>query len=262
MNLLVDLGNTRLKWAVQDAAGLRPGVPVDHSRPLARELERAWRDAPPVARVLVASVGRPRLEAELVQAARARFGREPEFVATAAEACGVRVAYARPEKLGVDRFVALIALHARAAEPVVLASVGTALVLDALAADGRHLGGLIAPSPQLMQQALLGATARVSAAASARIVELADDTEDAVRSGCWLAAAALVERFHAQAQAQLGVAPALVLAGGAAPELAPLLSLPARIEADLVLHGLARLAGVAAAGGDSVESGAFPAHSR
>lgn len=254
MNLLVDLGNTRLKWALHDAQGLRAGTPVDHSRPLARELDAAWCDAPPVARALVASVGRLRLEAELVQAIRARFGVEPEFVATAAEAGGVRIAYAQPSKLGVDRFVALIALRALQPEGAVLASVGTALVLDALAADGRHLGGLIAPSPALMQQALLGATARVSASDTARIVELADDTEDAVRSGCWLAAAALVERFHSQARARLGADVALVLAGGAAAELAPLLQLPARIEADLVLRGLARLAGVAAAGGKPLES--------
>lgn len=251
MNLLVDLGNTRLKWALHDGVGLQVGTPVDHSRPLAQELAAAWRGAPPLRRALVASVGRPRLEAELVQAVRTRFGVEPEFVASAAEACGVRSAYARPEKLGVDRFVALIALHAQRAEAVVLASVGTALVLDALDAGGRHLGGLIAPSPVLMQQALLGATARVSASDAARIVEIADDTEDAVRSGCWLAAASLVERFHSRIAAYLDAEPTLALAGGAAGELAPLLSRPARIEPDLVLRGLARLAGVAAAGGES-----------
>jgi type III pantothenate kinase len=254
MNLLLDLGNTRLKWALQDGAALRPGEPVDHSRPLLRELERAWQGVPAVRRVLIASVGRPRLEAELVQAIRARFAAEPEFVASRTSACGVRIAYAQPEKLGVDRFVALIALHAQQAQAVVLASVGTALVLDALDASGQHLGGLIAPSPMLMQQALLGATARVSAAPTARIVELADDTEDAVRSGCWLAAAALVERFHAQASRRLGVTAALALAGGAAGELAPLLGLPARIEPDLVLRGLARLAAHGAAD-ESVESG-------
>ncbi|MBL8299540.1 MAG: type III pantothenate kinase [Rhodanobacteraceae bacterium] len=255
MNLLVDLGNTRLKWALHDAQGLRAGVPVDHSRPLARELDLAWGEAPAITRALIASVARPRLESELVQAIRLRFGVEPEFVASAAEAGGVRIAYAEPRKLGVDRFVALIALRALQRDPVVLVSVGTALVLDALAADGRHLGGLIAPSPVLMQQALLGATARVSASDSARIVELADDTEDAVRSGCWLAAAALVERFHKQAQRRLGRDVALVLAGGAAAELAPLLSLPARIEADLVLRGLARLAAATAVAGEPLESG-------
>ncbi len=121
----------------------------------------------------------------------------------------------------------------------VLASVGTALTLDALAADGRHLGGLIAPSPGLAQQALLGATARVTASAQAQLAEIATDTEDAVRSGCWLGAVALIERFHAQAAKALGDAPQLVLTGGDGPVLQQWLSVPARYEADLVLRGLA-----------------------
>jgi type III pantothenate kinase len=242
MMLLFDLGNSRLKWATWDGATLVSGAAVDHSRPLDAALSAAWRDAPPVRRALVASVARPRLEAELSQAVRGRFGIECEFVATRAQAGGVRVAYAKPEKLGVDRFLALVALHAIDARPWVLASVGTALVLDALAADGRHLGGLIAPNPTLMQQALLDATARVSAADAARVVEIATDTEDAVRSGCWLAAAALVERFHGSATDALGGAPSLVLAGGAAEQLQPHIRVPARIETDLVLRGLLAIA--------------------
>lgn len=242
MRLLVDLGNSRLKWAWSDGSNLAVGEPVDHSRPLAPELAAAWADAPRVTRALVASVARPRLEAELAQAIHARLGVEPEFVASRPEACGVRIAYARPEKLGVDRFLALVALHAQRGGPVVLASVGTALVLDGLDADGRHLGGLIAPSPMLMQEALLGATARVTASSAARILDIAADTEDAVRSGCWLAAAALVERFHAHCAGALGTPPSLALAGGAARELAPLVRLDSRIEPDLVLRGLAVVA--------------------
>ncbi|UXI67798.1 type III pantothenate kinase [Tahibacter amnicola] len=242
MNLLVDLGNSRLKWAWAEGDTLTVGEPVDHSRPLQPQLEVLWRQAPPIGRALVASVARPRLEAELAQAIHACVGVEPEFIASAASACGVHSAYATPEKLGVDRFVAMIALHARAAVPVVLASVGTALVLDALDADGRHGGGLIAPSPMLMQEALLGATARVSASSTALTVEMAADTEDAVRSGCWLAAAALVERFYATAAARMAHPPVLVIAGGAAAELAPLVRVPSRIEPDLVLRGLAVMA--------------------
>ncbi|MEO8671859.1 MAG: type III pantothenate kinase [Tahibacter sp.] len=239
MNLLIDLGNSRLKWAWSDASGLRSGTPVDHSQPLDAVLRVAWRDAPPVDRVLIASVARPRLEAELAQAVRTHVRAEPVFVASRGELLGVRSAYARPEKLGVDRLLALVALHAERAATTVLASVGTALVLDAMDATGRHLGGLIAPSPALMQQALLGATARVSASEQAQLVEFADDTEDAVHSGCWLAAAALVERFYLRASEQWTEIPSLVLAGGAAGQLLPLLRCPARIETDLVLRGLA-----------------------
>ncbi len=240
--LLVDLGNTRLKWAWWDGTSLLPGAPVDHAQPLRPQLERVWAGLPRGARTLIASVARDRLEAELAQTVCDR-GSEPEFVRSRAAACGVTSAYAEPEKLGVDRFLGLVALHATVPGPTVLAGVGTALTLDALAADGTHLGGLIAPSPTLMQQALLGATARLVADSRETIEPFAAATGSAVRSGCWLAATALIERFHAETAGRLGGRPALVLAGGGAAALLPLLRVPARLEADLVLRGLVTLAG-------------------
>jgi type III pantothenate kinase len=123
--------------------------------------------------------------------------------------------------------------------PCVLAGAGTALTLDALDAGGRHLGGLIAPGPRLMQQSLLGATAQVRPTRTGAIVEAADNTADAVASGCWLAAAALVERFAARMSPALGGAPTLLLGGGDAETLLPLLAAPAQLAHDSVLHGLA-----------------------
>ncbi len=70
-------------------------------------------------------------------------------------------------------------------------------------------------------------------------MELADNTADAVASGCWQAAAALVERFAARTAARLGATPELILGGGDAASLLPLLSLPARLSQDGVLRGLA-----------------------
>src|SRR6185312_4614180 len=98
----------------------------------------------------------------------------------------------------------VVAAHAAHRTPCVLASAGTALALDALCADGRHLGGLIAPGVRLMQQSLLDATVLVRPQRAGDILELADNTADAVTSGCWQAAAALIERFHAHALRQLG----------------------------------------------------------
>ena len=154
----------------------------------------------------------------------------------------MRNAYAQPEKLGVDRFLSLIAVHAHRKGAAVIASCGTALALDALCEDGRHLGGLIAPSPALMQQALRAGAARLRDIDDAPIVEIADDTDAAVASGTWLSAAALTERFVANVARRLGVAPRLVVTGGGADRLAALLDSPHEREPDLVLRGLARLA--------------------
>jgi hypothetical protein len=109
----------------------------------------------------------------------------------------------------------------------------------ALAADGSHLGGLIAPSPPLMRDALTGATARLSTPQAARVVERADNTGDAIESGVWLAAAALLERFAARATTTFGAAPSIVLTGGGAERLATLIEPVHRIDAEVVLRGLA-----------------------
>jgi type III pantothenate kinase len=161
------------------------------------------------------------------------------WLRTPAEGCGVRSAYTEPHRLGVDRFLAMVAAYAAGHAPCVLAGVGTALTLDALAADGRHLGGLIAPGPQLMQQSLVGATARVRPERAGEVLDVADNTADAVASGCWQAAAALIERFARRMAPALGGAPSLRLGGGDALALLPLLDLPAQLAEDGVLHGLA-----------------------
>jgi type III pantothenate kinase len=243
MKLLIDLGNTRLKWALWDGTRLRSGMAVTHAGVENVDLFTLLKDIQSVDSIWVASVAAPALDTALATALRESQRPEPNFVRSVATACGVRSAYAQPERLGVDRFLALIAAHAQAQESTVIASCGTALTLDALAADGTHLGGLIAPSPELMRSALLGNTARLGDVANAAdIMEIADNTADAIASGTWLAAAALVERFVIHTAARLGAMPKLVIGGGAATQLGALIAPPHRIDAELVLRGLARYA--------------------
>jgi type III pantothenate kinase len=240
MKLLIDLGNTRLKCALWDGRDLRflgalPHVGTD----VEMDFANLWKGINEVSSILVASVAGVALGEQVGRQARERFGVHATFVQSPASACGVRNAYAQPARLGVDRFLGLVALHAAKSGPCVLASCGTALTLDALAADGTHFGGLIAPSPALMHDALTGATARLAAPQSAHVVECADNTDDAIESGVWLAATALLERFVAHAEAEFGRPPAVVLTGGAAQRLGALISPPHRIDAELVLRGLA-----------------------
>jgi type III pantothenate kinase len=242
MKLLIDLGNTRLKWALWDGVALRPGGALTHASGDSVEFATLWKNIRGVDAAWIASVAAPALDTQLTQSLHALGVAALHFVRSSVQACGVRSAYAQPERLGVDRFLSLIAAHAHAQEPTVIASCGTALTLDALAADGTHLGGLIAPAPELMRAAVLGHTARLGELDTARIVERADNTADAVESGCWLAAAALVERFVARAAQDFGVMPSLVLGGGGAPRLANLVTLSSRSDAELVLRGLARFA--------------------
>ena len=239
MTLLLDLGNTRLKWAVPAGDGWAGQGALAWPDDLSKALAVAWKDVATPSSIVAASVTSPAREAALAECARERFSRDIAWLRTPAAACGVINAYREPERLGVDRFLAMVAAHADGLGACVLVGVGTALTLDALAADGRHLGGLIAPGPQLMQQSLLGATARVRPERDGVLVDAADNTADAVHSGCWQAAAALVERFVARMTPRLGEGFTLSLSGGDALPLAALLAIPARHTEDSVLRGLA-----------------------
>jgi type III pantothenate kinase len=239
MKLLLDLGNTRLKWAMAADGGWSARGVVAWEEDVSAALKRAWSTLSVPQRVLGASVVDADREALLQRTANDVFGRDIAWVRTPAQACGVRNAYAEPQRLGVDRFLAMVAARAAGHAPCVLAGIGTALTLDALTADGQHLGGLIAPGPLLMQQSLLGATARVRPERPGQILDLADNTADAVASGCWQAVAALIERFTRNiAQQYPGGAQRLLLDGGDAEALMPLLDVPADIAPDSVLRGL------------------------
>ncbi len=242
MKLLLDIGNTRLKWAIWDGVRLEPGDAVSNGDCSVDRLTGLWRSVPKPESAWVASVADPALDGQVTASLRAVFGLEPTFVHSVTAACGVRNAYRKPRNLGVDRFLGLIATHAGSRQPAVVAGCGTALTLDALAADGKHLGGLIAPSPALMQRALRGNAARLGDAGEVRVVEMAVDTADAIESGTRLAAVALIERFVGIAAGRFGAQPSLVLTGGGATSVGEHLASPHRLEPQLVLAGLARLA--------------------
>lgn len=243
MKLLVDVGNSRLKWARLDATGpLAPGGVFAHAQvALGDALAREWRDLADIEAVHVASVVEPAREDELAAIVRERFGLGAQFARSPAAALGVRNAYAQPARLGVDRFLAMVAAQAAAPRLQVLASVGTALTIDALAADGEHLGGVIVPSPLLMRRAVIAANARVELRAEGRYRDWPASTDDGVYSGALQAAAGAIERFRAALAKRCGAPAALLLGGGGSDELAPLLPAAQRVH-DLVLQGLAHWA--------------------
>ncbi len=250
MKLLIDLGNSRLKWALWDGAQLQRGASVAHataeSGGIGEKVDFAalWKDVPAVQAIWVASVASTALEQTLGRTLADHFAVSAHYARSPGSACGVRNAYSAPARLGVDRFLGLVAVHAHAQEATVIASCGTALTLDAIGADGVHLGGLIAPAPALMRNALLDHTARLGELGAAQVVEFADTTSAAVESGTWLAAVALVERFAARTASTLGVTPTVVVTGGGARRLSPLLGVAHCVEPDLVLRGLANFADV------------------
>lgn len=229
---LFDLGNSRFKFAplredgrVGDVQAWAHGAELldeDSAAALPRG-EVAW----------VASVAAPALTAQLLEWLQGRFARV-EIAQTVAECAGIRVAYAEPRRFGVDRFLAL--LGARGQGAVLVAGVGTALTIDLLDGGGQHQGGRIAASPTTMREALHLRAAQLPVLGG-DYAEFANDTADALASGCDGAAVALIERSLQQAALRLGQV-RLLLHGGGAPPLLPLLP-GAEHRPSLVLDGLA-----------------------
>ncbi|ANI21635.1 hypothetical protein AB870_25745 [Pandoraea faecigallinarum] len=159
---------------------------------------------------------------------------------------GVRNGYREPAQLGSDRWASLIGAHAAwPGEHLLIVTLGTATTVEALRGDGEYLGGLIAPGPALMLQSLAQGTAQLPALDAAMPSggqAFARSTTEAILRGCAASQAGLVERSHAQLEAQLGAAVRCVLSGGARHALAHALSLPFTEHDQLVPAGLYEVA--------------------
>jgi type III pantothenate kinase len=273
VQLLLDAGNSRLKWRLLrgpragrvQAAPWGEGEPVRVALQAMRAAKRAGGKAG-VARILACSVAGLARERAITRAARAAGLPDPQFIRSARQAAGVRNGYVDPWRLGADRWVALIG--ARLVHPgraLCLVDAGTALTVDLLDAAGVHRGGLLVPGPDMMVNALLGQTAGIRQRAGAGFAikrgrpagggraagrpgpVFGRSTRAGLAAGALLAAAALVDRACAEARSELGLRPLLLLSGGAAPGIAPRLRTKARASDELVLVGLAALAGAVAA---------------
>jgi len=248
--LLVDIGNTRAKWAVLRGARLSAPRALAHGGGRAGFSAMVRVVPRDVERVIAVTVMGVKSERALAAAVRTRFGLRTEFIRSARSAAGVRNAYRDVWRLGADRWVGVIAAHALAGKrPALVVSIGTALTVDAVTGEGRHLGGAIAPGPDTMIASLLSGTqgirrrARGSRDGSRRSRGLfAADTASALDAGAAFAAAAFIDRACAEARVALGVRPVLLLTGGAAQALQPYIKSAFRRVPDLVLRGLAVLA--------------------
>ena len=233
---LLDLGNSRLKCAqLRTDGSLGDIIALGHDQETF--IENLLQALPKQAEsACLASVASPALTAAVVEALASRFQRI-SLARSVARLGGVRISYAQPARLGVDRFLALLGARARAARPWLIAGVGTALTVDLLDRDGLHRGGRIAPSPWLMRESLHRAAPHLPAHGG-EYLEFAADTPAALASGCDGAALGLIERSLREAGQILGEAPALLLHGGGAGALLP--HLQAEHAPALVLEGLSR----------------------
>lgn len=247
MILVIDVGNTRLKWAWLTSTGLSDQQAIVH------------RDAKPgiwtsalfesgqkPRRVLVANVAGPAMAKTLSRLSRKVFRVDIEFVTAAQEYQGLTNGYLAPSLLGADRWLALIGAWTRARSALCVVDAGTAVKVDSVDAGGQHLGGLIAPGIHMMREALMNKTSDIAKAAQHSTPSLAgilaNNTIGAVSRGAVFALAGMADRAAEVIEQSTGVKPRLFITGGDAGMITGTMRAQGEIVPDLVLQGLAVIA--------------------
>ena len=249
MILVVDIGNTRIKWACVSGRGLAdPGEAV-HERIPGAALESLGEAAPGRPdRVVAVDVAGEGFVAAFTEMVKRRWDQVPEFVSTEHQGHGVHCAYADPSRMGADRWVALIAGFRLAAGAACVIDAGTAVTLDAVDSHGRHLGGLILAGPKVIATALdrqtsgIGETGGRSRPPRGAAV-LGTSTDEAVATGAMLGLAGALDRAVSAVAGELDEQPPVYLTGGDATRLSPWLETRCEHRPHLVLEGLGSIAG-------------------
>lgn len=188
--LIIDVGNTSIKYTAFDADNVLWQVRDDEIT----KQQDFFPDA-----IYFASVRSAEEGDTLQQSLKKDYPRALWVeLNSGAEVCGVRNAYQEPHRLGVDRWLTVVASYHLFGGNVVVVDAGTAIKVDMVDKTGQHLGGYITPGLAMMESALLSKTARIRYAPNEKIVKegLPDSTARAVSEGCYEMALGFLERVH------------------------------------------------------------------
>lgn len=251
-SLLIDIGNTRLKWGIYEQA--RPGARLlAHGAVVLEDIDHLWdlswkslpeRPTDMLGCVVAGEAIKRRVEEQLMSG----WALAPRWVSASAHAAGVVNGYEHPQRLGADRWAAIVGArqhvlsrHPEDPPPTVAVMVGTAVTVDAIDAGGRFLGGLILPGFGLMYRALESGTAGLKVP-TGEVHSFPRNTSDALMSGGTDAIAGAIERMMRRLRQHTGREPHLVMSGGAVSRLAHIDTLPAVVVENLIFEGLLSLA--------------------
>ena len=246
--LAIDVGNTRLKWAMYDAP--RPGAAVlAHGVEFLDNIERlaegSWAGLPEPGHMLGCVVAGDVVRRR-VQDQMEIWDVTPNWVVSSQAEAGLTNGYDHPSRLGTDRWVAMIgAWHHVLAQgkqrPVVVVMVGTAVTVEAIDANGKFLGGLILPGHGIMLRALEAGTAGLHVP-TGEVTAFPTNTSDALTSGGTYAIAGAVERMVQHVITHCGEEPACVMTGGAGWKMMPSMTRPFELVENLIFDGLLHIA--------------------
>jgi type III pantothenate kinase len=251
--LALDVGNTRLKWALYDQA--RAGArALAQGATFLENIEKLadgeWAALPGPTHVLGCTVAGDAVKRR-VQEQLELWDVSPQWVVSSAAEAGVTNGYDHPARLGSDRWVAMIGARQRllaqgqAQSPCLVVMVGTAVTVEALDANGRFLGGLILPGHGIMLRALESGTAGLHVP-TGEVRDFPTNTSDALTSGGTFAIAGAVQRMADNLRRHCGLPadrwPVCFMTGGAAWKMAPSMATPFELVDSLIFDGLLEVA--------------------
>ncbi|MCK9530118.1 MAG: type III pantothenate kinase [Gammaproteobacteria bacterium] len=240
MWLLLDAGNTRLKWRLTDGHRLLDGGAVRIGEgALVDRLHAAFRKQITIERVIATNVAGDVVGATIDLLASDGFGCAAEMLLPSAEYRGLKNGYTNPAALGADRWAAMIGARELVRGAVCIVDCGTAITLDWIDASGAHQGGMIIPGRRLMTECLVAGTRQIRLPEPSEALEgklLGTDTASCVAAGTFGCVAGMVERTvqHMGKGAEV----TCLVAGGDGAAFGAHLAIPHRIVNDLTFHGL------------------------
>lgn len=243
MILTIDIGNSRIKWALWQAEVIvARGVSDYDVKNSAAGFDELFSSVEKPARVFAVCVAGERVRQSLSEWVKQRWQLDVEYLKTQKQYKNIINAYPDPEQYGADRWAAVVAAHQSfPASPVCVISAGTAITIDLIDKKGRHLGGYILPSYASMHAALLADTANVSSTFNIRPDEqnVPDNTDDAVNQGLHKLLQAGIREFCRSSQDRLGESVQVILTGGFAKVIMAYPDMPVmHHKPDLIMQGL------------------------
>jgi type III pantothenate kinase len=240
MWLLLDAGNTRLKWRLSDGRRLLDGgnVPIGEGA-FDAQLHAAFRKHITIERVIATNVAGDVVGSAIEVLASDSFGCTVEVLLPSGEFRGLKNGYTNPASLGADRWAAMIGARELVSGAICIVDCGTAITLDWIDASGVHLGGMIIPGRRLMTECLIASTHQIRVPDSSEVLEgrlLGTDTASCVAAGTFGCVAGMVERTVQNVGN--GAEVTCLIAGGDAVAFGAHLTIPHRLVDDLTFHGM------------------------
>ncbi len=246
MLLVLDIGNTNVTVGIFDGEELRATwrletdihrMPDEYAAIMINLISHAGIDLKDIDEAAICS-SVPPLVTTFSEVCRRYFNTRPLVVAAGIRT-GIKVLYDNPREVGADRIADAVAAYKLYGGPVIVVDYGTAMVFDAVSAEGEYLGGAIAPGIGIALDALFERTARLPRIEMVRPKSaIGRNTIASMQSGFILGYIGLVEGLVGKFKEEIGPNARVVATGGEAELLAPQTPCIDLVNPDLTLIGL------------------------